>query len=242
MFNTPYYHSTIKKIIIGFGALFSNVQIQRRDSAGVLIQTIDVPLAYAPKEKWVTRVEQDPELENHVFTTIPRMSFEITGYNYDSVRAVNRNNKIEYKNGTNNGRIFSPVPYNIEISLYALTKGTEDGLALIEQILPIFTPEYTLNFTAIPEMGIKQEVPIVLNSVSVSDDYEGDFQTKRLVTHTLNFTAKANLYGPINTGGVITTTDVDIDTQVLNAGQINNTVVGQLPDKTIISDTWTGNV
>lgn len=211
MFNTPYYHGTIKKFITGFGALFSHVKIARADSAGTIQQTVNVPLAYAPKEKWAVRVDQDPELTNHIYSSIPRMGFEITGYSYDSTRMVNRNNTIKKYTSTNAVKtMYAPVPYNLEISLYAQTKGTEDGLTIVEQILPLFTPEYNMNVMVLPEMGITQNVPIILNNVSVQDDYEGDFATRRFVTHTFSFTAKLNLYGPIKTGGIITNTATDL--------------------------------
>jgi hypothetical protein len=211
MFSTPYYHELIKKTTIGFGALFSQIKVIRRNPAsGAQAQVISVPIAFGPKEKILTRLDQDPSLTGHTYITLPRMAFEITGYNYDTSRMVNRNNKIQcYKDQTLSA-IYSPVPYNIEFSLYVLTKGTEDGLAIIEQILPLFTPEYSFTVNAIPEMNISQDIPVVLNGISVSDDYEGDFATRRLVTHTLNFTAKINLFGDLKTSGVITRVDADI--------------------------------
>lgn len=238
MFKQPYYNGIIKQIVVGFGALFSNVKLIRTDSTGATIQTISVPLAYAPKEHWVTRTDQEPELDAQSFTTLPRMSFEITGYNYDNERMVNRNNKIRHKNGNINNEVWAPVPYNIEISLYVLTKGTEDSLCIIEQILPLFAPEYTLNFEAIPSMNIKQEVPIALHGISVEDSYEGSFNNRRLVTHTLNFTAKANLYSGVQTGKVILDVKLDLDTQTFGAGESKYEATGILPSKTITKDIW----
>ena len=238
MFENPYYNGIIKQVIVGFGALFSNVKLVRYDSAGTLQQTINVPLAYAPKEHWVTRTDQDPDLENNIYSTLPRMSFEISGYNYDPTRMVNRNHKVAYKSPTINNTVPAPVPYNIDINMYVLTKGTEDGLCLIEQILPIFSPEYTLNFTALPAMNINQEVPIVLNSVSVEDSYEGDFTTRRLVTHTLNFTAKANLYMGVTVGKIITNVTANLDTQTLAAGQEKYAATGNPSTGTVTTDHW----
>jgi hypothetical protein len=238
MFENPYYNGIIKQIVVGFGSLFSNIKIVRHDQSGNLIQTISVPIAYAPKEKWLVRTEQDPNLENNVFATLPRMGFEVTGYSYDSNRKVNRNHYVNFKDGNTNTRMHAPAPYNIEISLYAVTKGTEDGLCIVEQILPLFTPEYSLNFEAIPSMGIKESVPLVLNSVSVSDEFEGDFQTKRLVTHTFNFTAKANIYGSPQSNKVITTVDVDVDTKTINAGENKYTATGNPVTQTVTSEGW----
>lgn len=212
MFETPYYHELIKKATIGFGALFSQVKVIRRNSNDALAtpQVVSVPIAFGPKEKILTRLDQDPELTGHTYITLPRMAFEITGYNYDTSRMVNRNNKIQCYQDNVVTAVYSPVPYNIDFALYILTKGTEDSLAIIEQILPLFTPEYSFTVNAVPELNIKQDIPLVLNGISVSDDYEGDFATRRLVTHTLTFTAKINLFGNLQSGGVITRVDADV--------------------------------
>jgi hypothetical protein len=210
----PFYHGLTRKIIVAFGSLFSDLKIERHDNDGVVQQTITIPLAYAPKEKWVVRLEQDPTLERNVYVTLPRMSFEITGMSYDAQRKVGRMNKITcYKtNGTNPATLsqqYAPVPYNIDISLYVLTKTQEDGLQIVEQILPYFTPEFTLSLNAIPDMNVVLDVPIILQSVTVQDDYDGDFQTRRFVTYTLNFTLKANFFGPVGTNGPIKTVYID---------------------------------
>jgi hypothetical protein len=162
------------------------------------VQRLQIPISYAPKEKWLVRIEQDPGLENNVYTTLPRISFEVTGLNYDPTRKVSRMNTITASNTDGMQSVFSPVPYNVEISLYILTKTQEDVLQIVEQILPTFTPEYTLSVNAIEDMGIQQDVPVVLNSVTVQDDYDGDFQTRRFVTYTLNFTLKVNMFGGIS--------------------------------------------
>jgi hypothetical protein len=210
----PFYHGLTRKVIVAFGSLFSNIKIERHDNDGTLQQTVVVPLAYAPKEKWLVRIEQDPTLERNVYTTLPRMSFEITGMSYDAQRKVGRMNKITcYKtNGTSHATLsqqYAPVPYNIDISLYVLTKTQEDGLQIVEQILPFFTPEFTLSLNAIPDMNVVLDVPIILQSVNVQDDYDGDFQTRRFVTYTLNFTLKANFFGPVGTNGPIKTVYID---------------------------------
>lgn len=200
-----YYHGLIRKTIVAFGRLFSDIRIPRYDNDGVLQQTVAVPIAYAPKEKWIVRIESDPNLENHTYTVLPRLSFEITGYAYDSLRKVNRMNKLVcvQSGGDTRKETYAPVPYNLDITLYALTKNTEDGLAIVEQILPTFTPEYTLAVNAVSDMNIVQDIPIILNSVSVQDDYDGDFNLRRFVTHTFNFTAKMNLFGNVASQGVI---------------------------------------
>lgn len=211
--NNVFYHGAIRKTIVAFGRLFSDIQIRRQDNDGNIDQIVAIPLSYAPKEKWIVRIDSDPGLNNNTYTTLPRMSFEITGYSYDATRKINKMNKItcEQASGAIRKSMFTPVPYNIDISLYVLTKTQEDAMQIIEQILPTFTPEYTLSINAIPEMQVVQDIPIVLNSISVQDDYDGDFETRRFVTHTLTFTAKINLYGPVSNQGVITDVNVNIN-------------------------------
>lgn len=211
--NNIFYHGITRKVIVAFGSLFSNIRIQRKN-AGVTAQTLAIPIAYAPKEKWLVRIEQDPMLENHTYTTLPRLSFEITSLSYDASRKTNRMNYITINSdtGTNtHSKIYAPVPYNIDISLYALTKTQEDGLQIVEQILPYFTPEYTLSLNAIDNSSIIMDVPIILQGVSVQDDYDGDFSTRRFVTYTMNFTLKCNFYGPTTNGKIITSSMVDIN-------------------------------
>lgn len=209
--NNVYYHGIVRKAIIGFGRLFSNVKIQRKlgdPVQGTDEQLIHVPLAYAPKEKWMVRVDEDPDQENYTQTSLPRMSFEIIAYTYDSLRKINRmetvrNNQVLTDASTKMKYSRTPVPYNIDMSLYIITKTQEDALQILEQILPTFTPEYTMSLNAIDELGLQLDVPVVLNSVIVSDEYEGDFQTRRYVIHTINFQMKLNLFGPVNDGKII---------------------------------------
>lgn len=204
----PYYFGTIRKAVVAFGALFSDIEIQRFKNNGTLGQTVKVPIAYSGKEKWVVRVEGDPELTKQTKTVLPRLAFEIEDFTYDSSRKVSRMNTISVA-GTNTAETqYSPVPYNVSVSLYLLTKTTEDALTVMEQILPFFTPEYTLFMDIIPEMGIMNEVPVILNGVSCEDEYDGDFQTSRQITYTFNFTMKMNLFGPIKTNKITTNTSI----------------------------------
>jgi len=241
-----YYHGIIRKSIVAFGRLFSDIYIDRKEGdsvSGTTVQRVQVPLAYAPKEKWLVRIEQDPELKNNTYTTLPRMSFEITGYTYDSVRKVNRMQKITCGSGLESlSYVYTPVPYNIDIALYVLTKTQEDGLQIIEQILPTFTPEYTLAVKTVQDMNIVLDVPVILNSVSVQDDYDGDFQTRRFVTHTLNFTMKTSLFGPISGQGVINQVNANVG-QNENFQNPNRVYVaeGDPATATVSSESWEDN-
>jgi hypothetical protein len=239
MFETAFSHGIIESTIITFGALFSNVKIQRLKSDKTVGQLIACPIVYGPKEKILVRLRQDPSLDNQVMITLPRMSFEITDYTYDPSRAQNRNNKVKCYNvdGSVSGT-FMPVPYNLGITLSILTKGSRDSLDIIEQILPIFMPEYTAAVKSVPSLNITQDIPFVLNSVSSIDDYEGGFEQARLVTHTLSFTAKLYLYGIVGNANVITRTDtalLNIDgTETLKT----HTSTGNITTGEITSDFW----
>lgn len=234
MFDSPFYNSTIKKTIIGFGALFSSIKIPRRNNAGVLIETISVPIAYGPKEKFINRIDADPELTAGVLITLPRLAFEVTGYNFNPGEMTNRNNKIQCQKPDGTQFVYTPVPYDISIQLSLLSKGTEDGLTVLEQILPLFTPEYTLTVNVLPDMNLILDFPIILNGVSVQDDYEGDFSNRRLVTHVFDFTAKIKLIGPVRSSGLITRTE----TQLPEPINMQHVSTGDITTGDITLDEW----
>jgi hypothetical protein len=241
--NNVYYHGIIRKSIVAFGRLFSDIYIDRKQGdsvTGTTIQRLQIPLAYAPKEKWLVRLEQDPDLTNNTYTSLPRMSFEILGYNYDPARKVNRMQQIKCGDATGSvATMYTPVPYNIDMSLYILTKTQEDGLQIVEQILPTFTPEYTLTINAVPDMNVKLDIPIILNSVAVNDEYDGDFQTRRFVTHTLNFQMKVNLFGPITDRNVIDTVNANVGSNE-NFSNPNRvyTAEGDVTTATVDTESW----
>ncbi len=222
MFGTYFYNESMRRMTIGFGQIFNNIQIKRR-GAGNITQSIKVPLAYAPKEKVLARLDAQPNLEEREFAvTLPRMSFEITGISYDSSRKLNRLQKFKKVKTSAEGKVldfnYMPVPYNISYSLNVFTATAEGGLQIIEQILPFFQPDFTVTVNAIPELDIKRDIPIVLNSVNYEDTYSGDFSQRRAVIYTLGFTAKTYLFGPASTQKVIKTTQSDAytDTDTTN--------------------------
>lgn len=241
-----FYHGIIRKTIVAFGRLFSDIYIDRKSGdsvTGTTIQRLHIPLAYAPKEKWLVRLEQDPDLQNNTYVTLPRMSFEIIGYAYDPTRKVNRMQQIKCGDGSGSvSTMYTPVPYNIDLSLYILTKTQEDGLQIIEQILPTFTPEYTLTINAVPDMNVKLDIPIILNSVAVSDEYDGDFQTRRFVTHTLNFQMKANLFGPITGRNVIEEVNANVgqNEDFSNPSRVY-VAEGDVTTATVDTESWEDN-
>ncbi len=217
---------------IAFGQLFNNIQIKRKDSSGSTIQSIRVPLAYAPKEKFLTRLDQQPDLDNREFAiTLPRMSFEIQTIEYDAGRKLNRLQKFKKVKTSAEGKVldfnYMPVPYNISYSLNVFTATAEGGLQIIEQILPYFQPDYTVTVNAIPNLDIKRDVPIVLNSVNYEDSYNGDYTTRRAVIYTLTFTAKTYLFGPAQTQKVVKTVQSDLysDTDTTNKAREERIVI-----------------
>lgn len=205
MFGNTYYHSIIRKYIIMFGTMFNDIDVQRFDTAGKRIQTLRVPIAYGPKEKYLVRLAQDPNFDRDISISLPRMSFEITTMNYNSTRKLPSTIKNVYTY-TDEDKLkyqYTPVPFDINIALSVFVKNADDGVQILEGILPFFTPEWTNSVNLIPELKLKMDVPVVFNDITTEDTYEGDFSTRRALIHTLNFTVKGYLFGPVRTQGVI---------------------------------------
>ena len=214
MFGSTFSHDILRKYVILFGTLFNNIYINRHDNTGKTIQTLKVPLSYGPKEKYLARLEGNPDLDNKIAMTVPRIAFEMTSFQYDSERKLNTlNRKVK-----DNKYQYQPVPYNITFQLSILVKNADDGTKIVEQILPYFTPEWTASVHLIPDMEDDPwDIPIILNSVSSEDTYEGNFETRRAIIWTLDFTLKGYVFGPSKRigsgsgldGGVIKYVDVN---------------------------------
>ena len=212
MLGQQFYHETIRKIIIAFGTTFNNIQLVRKDNDRNIIQSMKVPLAYGPQQKWLVRLNEDADLSKQVAITLPRIGFEIQNLSYDPARKLNRVQKFKkIKTGKSNTleSQFMPVPYNLSVQLYVMAKQSDDALQIVEQILPFFQPDYTLTINDMADMGIKRDVPIVLNSISYEDNYQGDFETRRALIYTLDFSVKFYLYGPVTSSSVIKTVQVE---------------------------------
>ena len=211
MLGSTFYHETLRKCIIGFGTLFNDIHITRKDSSGNTIQSMKVPLAYGAKQKFLTRLTEDPSLTKTVAITLPRIGFEIGQIAYDSTRKLNKIQKVK-KAGSAGNKVdtqYMPVPYNIDFELYCMSKNSDDALQIVEQILPYFQPDYTITINDIVQMSSKRDVPIILTGVSYEDNYEGEFTERRAIIYTLTFTAKCYLYGPVMSGQVVTKVQVD---------------------------------
>ena len=212
MLGKQFYHETIRKVVVAFGTLFNDIHLVRKDNNGTITQSMKVPLAYGPRQKFLVRLAEDPDLTKQVAVTLPRIGFEIQNLEYDSARKLSRVQKFKQVKGANTKQLdaqYMPVPYNLGLELYVLAKNSDDALQIVEQILPYFQPDYTLTINDMADMGIKRDVPIVLNSIGYEDSYEGDFTSRRALIYTLSFTAKFYLYGPVTSSKVIKTVQVD---------------------------------
>jgi hypothetical protein len=215
MFGGHFYHEKIRKSVAMFGALFNNLYVLRKNSSGAVINQMKVPLAYGPKQKFLERINQQPDLidDSKIAIKLPRMSFEITSITYDLTRQLQKNNTFSQAGSTVNKRnkFNSYVPYIISFQLSVYAKNQDDALQIIEQIFPYFTPQYTLTikpFDSYP--NVKEDIPISLSGVSFTDDYEGTQEQRRTIIYTLDFDMKVNFYGPIAAKTVIRQADTNL--------------------------------
>ena len=200
MLGNYFYHEIIRKTVIAFGTLFNDIHVRHQDQAGNDISDIKVPVAYGPRQKFLARITQQAELNKATQSTLPRMSFEITNISYDSSRKAGITQTFKAADSSDGGKmkkVFMPVPYNLSFELNILVKLQDDGLQILEQILPFFQPAFTMSIDLVKSIGEKRDIPMILNSISQQDDYEGDFSTRRALIYTLSFTAKTFMFGHI---------------------------------------------
>ena len=220
MFGSQFYHQSLRRYIIMFGNMFNDLVVRRYDANGNNIQAVAVPLAYGPKEKFLVRITQDPNLDQQIAMQLPRLGFEMTTLNYDGTRrlqGVNRNvkvvsdvNKLDFN--------YMPVPYDLQFNLYAYVRNADDGAQILEQIVPYFGPEWTNSVRIIPQTSVTIDVPTILNTVSIEDTYEGDFDTRRALIYTFDLTLKAYFYGPVRLQGIIKRSQIDFGIVTANSG------------------------
>jgi len=211
MLGTYFYHEIIRKTVISFGTLFNEVHVRHQDATGKNISDIKVPISYGPKQKFLARIQQQPDLNKAVQISLPRMSFEVNNIQYDPSRKAGITQTFKASEGGKLKKVFMPVPYNLGFELNILTKLQDDSMQILEQILPFFQPGFTLTIDLAKSIGEKRDVPMVLDSITFTDDYEGNFETRRALIYTLNFTAKTYMFGPIadSTEGLIRKVQVD---------------------------------
>lgn len=195
-----FYFEIFRKTIIGFGTLFNDIKVKQRNTAGKIISEIKVPIEYAPKQKFLARLQESPDdLDNPVRLTLPRLAFEIVGLSYDSSRktAITQSFLAREKANPNNIlQTYMPVPYDLSIDLNIMTKLNDDMFQIVEQILPYFQPSFTITIELLNNIGEKRDIPFTLNSINQDDQYEGNFEDRRVLIYTLNFTAKTYVFGP----------------------------------------------
>jgi len=213
-----FYNEILRKTVIGFGTLFNNIQIKHLDSDNKAVSVMKVPLAYGPVQKFLARIEQAPDLKNAQTLTLPRLSFEFTGLSYDPSRKVTQTQTFLSSPTSDKAKakkVYMPVPYNMTFELNMIAKLNDDALQIVEQILPYFQPSYNLTINMLSTIGEKRDVPIVLDSVTFTDDYEGDFSERRALIYTMTFTAKTYLFGPVpeSSSGLIKKATIDYSTR-----------------------------
>jgi len=231
MFGTYFYHQTSRKMVVAFGSLFNNIEVRRTDSSDAVTEVVKIPLSYGPKDKMLVRISQDPSLNPKVALTVPRMGFELTSMTYDGVRKLNTMGRNVKKGTTGLKKQYNPVPYNWDFSLYVFVKNAEDGTQILEQILPFFTPDFTVTMTLISGMTVKMDIPLVLNSVTSEDSYEGDFATRRSIIWTLSFLMKGFLYPSVTDNAKIITSSV-VDTHLMSAATATDPIYVIAEDST----------
>ena len=205
MLGTYSYNEIFRKTVVAFGTLFNNIELRRSN------EVMKVPLAYGPKQKFLARLDQTPDPTNkRLQITLPRISFEINGISYDATRKVSPTQKVKVpKDGDGNYNIYMPVPYTLSFELAIISKTQEDGMQILEQILPFFQPHYNLSVKLLPTMNEIKDVPVILNQINYEDSYEGNFANRRAIIYTLQFSVKTYLYGPTREAKIIKTAQVD---------------------------------
>jgi|TARA_B110000908_G_C10267457_1_gene465838 hypothetical protein len=214
MFGSHFYHATVRKSVAVFGTLFNNISVVRKTGTGGLSNQIKVPLAYGPKQKFLARLDQETGFEQGIALKLPRMAFEITTLALDANSKINKLNKISEQHGsdaTKRKTIKTSTPYDIGMTLYIMAKNQDDGLQIMEQILPYFQPDYTVTIKPVEGFNHKQDVPIILDGVQIQDDYEGDLATRRVLIYQLDFTMKMKFYGPTQDVGLIREINLDFE-------------------------------
>jgi len=228
-----FYNEILRRTIISFGTLFNGLTIKTTNADDDVVNITRVPLAYGPTQKFLARLEQQADLNKATAMTLPRMSFEFTGLTYDPARKVSTVQQFVVKDPDNESeskKAYMPVPYNMSFELAIMTKLNDDALQLVEQILPYFQPSYNLTVELVGSINEKRDIPIQLDGISMEDDYEGNFETRRALVYTLTFTAKTFLFGPLS--------DVSSDIiRKVTVGYVAGSRTGGVPDRSVTYST-----
>ena len=225
MLAETFSHGLIRDFTVAFGTLFNNIKINRRAATGEDSDTIAVPLSYSPQQRYIERITQDLNLDRPTAISLPRMSFELVSLNYAPERKLNTMQRYYGRrtdsSNTQIATTYAPVPYDINFQLSCYIANIEDGTHIIEQILPYFTPEFTVSLKSVTELGVNMDLPLVLNSVNVEDNFEAGFDERRIIIWTLDFTMKGHLFGPVSNSGIINKIKINLHTST-NTAIANN--------------------
>lgn len=219
---THFYNQTMKKAVAVFGTIFNNVKIVRLGTTEER-----VPIAYGPRKKFLARIQADTvaATDKSIAIKLPRMSFEITSIDFDSTTKLNKLNKrvlpVAGETAKSNV-VFQSVPYTVSMQLNIFAKNQDDALQIFEQILPTFTPEYTVTIKDMEGPGTLTDVPIVLTGTSIQDDYEGDFQTRRTIIYSLDFTMKVKFTGGVTESKIIRQVDTFVFGDTENRAELKS--------------------
>lgn len=246
MFGQVFNHGTLRKYVIYFGTLFNEVILTRDDSQGNQVAYMKVPLNYGPKEKYLARLDGNPALDRPIAITLPRMAFEMVDIRYAADRKLTTTGKLRTSGTTPDSAKYqyNPVPYDMIFNLYIMVKNAEDGTRIVEQILPFFAPEWTATLNINPDLGIKYDIPVILNSVKNEDTYEGSFETRRALIWTLQFTMRGYLFGPTKESKLVKQSEINIlapTGQTITDGIANTSLLNTVEVTVIPGLTANGN-
>ena len=209
MFGTRFYNETIKRAVSIFGTLFNNIDVADIKADGTVLSIRKVPISYGPKAKFLARLQNETSLNdaNRTAISLPRIAFELTGFEYDQSRQQNklfRNTKTTQETDKVNRKFqYAPAPYNLNFTLSVMANKMNDALQIVEQILPYFQPDYTVTMKMIDDMSDNRDVPIILSSVTFEDTYQGGFDERRVITYDLEFQMQLYFFGPVFQGKII---------------------------------------
>ena len=225
MFGDHFYHATMRKSVAVFGTLFNNLKVIRKAADGSVLNQVRVPLAYGPKQKFLARLDQETGFDAPMAIKLPRMAFEITSLTLDTTQKLAKRNQVvelHASDVTKKKTVKHFTSYDIGMSLYIMAKNQDDGLQIVEQILPYFSPEYNVTIRPIDGFDHKQDVAIILGGVQIDDQYEGEFTERRVLIYQLDFTMKMKFYGPTSNQAIIREINIDFNEDSSGANILEN--------------------
>jgi len=225
MFGDHFYHATMRKSVAVFGTLFNNIKVIRKAADGSVLNQVRVPLAYGPKQKFLARLDQETGFDAPMAIKLPRMAFEITSLTLDTTQKLAKRNQVvelHASDVTKKKTLKHFTSYDIGMSLYIMAKNQDDGLQIVEQILPYFSPEYNVTIRPIDGFDHKQDVAVILGGVQIDDQYEGEFTERRVLIYQLDFTMKMKFYGPTSNQAIIREINIDFNEDSSGANILEN--------------------